>query len=73
MEQHIYIYFLRTDVKSSPNVDEQFNGQNGTHDTRYFHGHQAKVNGGQGIHLLGVLKQFGGIQFAQVIFSIDIK
>ena len=31
------------------------------------------TNGGQGIHLLGVLKQFGGIHFRQVVFSIDIK
>ena len=73
MEQHIYIYFLRTDVKSSPNVDEQFNGQNGTHNSGYCYRHQAKVTGGQGIHLIDMLKQFGDIQFAQVIFSIDIK
>ena len=36
-------------------------------------GHQAKVNGGQGIHLLGVLKEFRSIHFGQVVFSIDIK
>jgi len=60
-------------MKRSPNVDEQFSGQDGAHDSGHFHGHQAKVNGGQGIHLLDVFKRFGGIHFAQVVLAIDIK
>ena len=31
-------------MKSSPNVDEQFNGQNSTPDRLYFYWHQANVN-----------------------------